>query len=240
MKKKQTNIIIGRVVPERPLQTIPFIVCTHTDRAHIHNHVIISAVDLDCNRKFRNFWGSTNVLRRLNDTLCIENGYAVVENPKRHGRSYNKWLGDNAPVPHRERIRLFIDDALQRHPKSFDALLDLLLQAGYKIKGDPDNPSLRGGGQKRFVRMDTLGPGYTPTELKAVFAGEHRYTPKERRPQTQKKPRQIKLASWSTSDTSTVTLSEIANVSSGMTYTLYVYGTINGDSFNLDPIVKSN
>ena len=51
-----------------------FLVCTHIDKAHIHNHIIISAVNLDCDRKFRNFWGSTKALRRLNDTLCIENG----------------------------------------------------------------------------------------------------------------------------------------------------------------------
>jgi hypothetical protein len=167
-----------------------FIVCTHTDKAHIHNHVIISAVNLDCNRKFRNFWGSTNALRRLNDTLCIENGYAIVENPQRHGKSYNKWLGDNAPVPHRVRLCLAIDDALQQHPKSFDALLDLLRQTGYEIKGNPDNPSLRGSAQKRFIRMDTLGPGYSPEELKAVIAGERSHTPKERSPRTQRKPRQ--------------------------------------------------
>ena len=167
-----------------------FIVCTHTDKAHIHNHVIISAVNLDCNRKFRNFWGSTEALRRMNDTLCIENGYAIVENPQRHGKSYNKWLGDNAPVPHRERLRLAIDDALQQHPKSFDALLDLLRQTGYEIKGNPDNPSLRGSAQKRFIRMDTLDPGYSPEDLKAVIAGECSHTPKERSPRTQRKPRQ--------------------------------------------------
>lgn len=71
-----------------------FIVCTHTDKHHIHKHVIISTVNLDYDRKFRNFWGSTKALRRLNDTLCFENGYSIVENPKRHGKSYNKWRGD--------------------------------------------------------------------------------------------------------------------------------------------------
>ncbi len=164
-----------------------FIVCTHTDKAHVHNHVIISAVNLDYDRKFRNFWGSTKALRRLNDTLCIENGYAIVENPLRHGKSYNKWLGDNAPLTHRDRLRLTIDEALQQKPESFGVLLDLLRKAGYEIKGDPVTPALRGGEQKRFIRMDSLGPGYTPAELLAVIAGEHRHTPKERRVQSPKK-----------------------------------------------------
>ena len=157
-----------------------FIVCTHTDRRHLHNHVIISAVNLECDRKFRNFWGSTKALRRLNDTLCIENGYSIVENPQRHGKSYNKWLGDQAGISHRDRICYLIDEALKQKPDSFDALLDLLRLAGYEIKGNPANPSLRGGEQKRFVRMDTLGPGYSAAELKAVIAGERQHSPKKR------------------------------------------------------------
>ena len=165
-----------------------FIVCTHTDKHHIHNHVIISAVNVDYDRKFRNFWGSTKALRRINDTLCIENGYSIVENPKRHGKSYNKWLGDQAGLSHRDRLCYVIDEALKQKPESFDALLDLLRQAGYEIKGNPANPSLRGGDQKRFVRMDTLGPGYTPAELKAVIAGERQHTPKQRKAKAQKKP----------------------------------------------------
>ena len=78
-----------------------FIVCTHIDKAHIHNHIIWSAVNLDCDRKFRNFWGSTRAVRRLNDTICIENGYSIVENPKPRGKSYDKWLGDQAKPSHR-------------------------------------------------------------------------------------------------------------------------------------------
>ncbi len=41
---------------------------------------------MDCDRKFRNFWGSTRAVRRLNDTICIENGLSIVENPKLHGK----------------------------------------------------------------------------------------------------------------------------------------------------------
>ena len=165
-----------------------FIVATHTDKRHIHNHIIVSAVTLDYSRKFRNFWGSTKALHRLNDTICIENGYSIVENPKRHSKSYNKWLGDNAAIPHRDRICAAIDAALAQKPESFDALLDLLRQAGYEVKGNPANPSVRGGNQKRFIRMDTLGPGYSAAELRAVISGERQHTPKQRKAKTQKKP----------------------------------------------------
>ncbi len=56
-----------------------FIVATNTDKAHIHNHIIISAVNLDSDRKLRNFWGSTMAIRRLSDMICLENGYSIVE-----------------------------------------------------------------------------------------------------------------------------------------------------------------
>ena len=57
-----------------------YIVCTHIDKAHIHNHVIWNSTALSQTRKFRNFWGSSRAVRRLNDTICIENGYSIVEN----------------------------------------------------------------------------------------------------------------------------------------------------------------
>ena len=135
-----------------------YIVCTHIDKAHIHNHVIWNSTALSQTRKFRNFWGSSRAVRRLNDTICIENGYSIVENPKRHGKSYNKWLGDKKKPSHRERICAAIDDALAQNPDSFEALLELLRQAGYEVKGKKV-PSLLGGEQKKSSRMDTLDDG---------------------------------------------------------------------------------
>lgn len=74
-----------------------YIVCTHTDRRHIHNHIIFNSTTLDCRGKFDNFWGSSRAVRALSDTLCIEHGLSVVEAPKRRGKSYNKWLAEQKP-----------------------------------------------------------------------------------------------------------------------------------------------
>ena len=82
-----------------------------------------------------------------------------MENPKQHGRSYNKWLGEQKKPSHRGRICAAIDDALAQNPDSFEALLELLRQAGYEVKGKKV-PSLLGGEQKKSIRMDTLGVGY--------------------------------------------------------------------------------
>jgi hypothetical protein len=157
-----------------------FIVCTHIDKAHVHNHIIWSATTLDENKKFRNFWGSTKAVRRLNDTICFENGYSIVENPSKKGMRYDQWLGDKKKPSHRERICAAIDEAMAQNPGSFETLLELLTQAGYTIKAGKV-PSLLGGEQKNFIRMDTLGENYTPEVLRSVITGQRTHSPKRRK-----------------------------------------------------------
>jgi hypothetical protein len=157
-----------------------FIVCTHIDKAHVHNHIIWSATTLDENKKFRNFWGSTKAVRRLNDTICFENGYSIVENPSKKGMRYDQWLGDKKKPSHRERICAAIDEAMAQNPGSFETLLELLTQAGYTVKAGKV-PSLLGGEQKNFIRMDTLGENYTPEVLRSVITGQRTHSPKRRK-----------------------------------------------------------
>lgn len=168
-----------------------FIVCTHIDKAHIHNHIIWNSVNLECDRKFRNFWGSTRAVRRLNDTICIENGYSIVENPKSHGKSYNKWLGDQAKPSHRELLRVAIDNALLEKPADWDALLKLLQTVGYEIKTGK-NPSFRCDGWDRAVRLDTLGENYSKDVLLSVIKGEKRHTPRKKK-QIVQEPKKVNL-----------------------------------------------
>ena len=157
-----------------------FIVCTHIDKAHIHNHIIWAATTLDEQRKFKDFWCSARAVRRLNDTICFENGYSIVENPKGKGLTYDKWLGDKKKPSHRDRICAAIDDALDQKPASIDALLELLEQAGYTVKKGKV-PSLLGSEQKNYIRMDTLGENYTPEVLRAVIKGQQIHTPKKQK-----------------------------------------------------------
>ena len=90
--------LIGMEFAERFLKgKHAYIVCTHTDRRHIHNHILWNSTTLDCRGKFDNFWGSSRAVRALSDTLCIEHGLSVVEAPKRRGKSYNKWLAEQRP-----------------------------------------------------------------------------------------------------------------------------------------------
>ena len=155
-----------------------FIVCTHVDKAHIHNHIIWNSTTLDHDRKFRDFLGSARAVRRLNDTICIENGYSIVENPKRRGKTYNKWLGSKPPC-HRDRLRMAIDDALAKKPADLDALLKLLQEAGVEVSPRGKSIRLRAPGQKNFVRLDgdSLGAEYDISALLCVLSGERTHTP---------------------------------------------------------------
>ncbi len=158
-----------------------FVVCTHIDKSHIHNHIIWNAVNLNCDRKFRNFWGSTRAVRRLNDTICVENGYSIVEDPKPHGKSYNKWLGDQAKPSHREQLRMMIDQALEQKPADFDGLLKLLAEMGCEVSRRGQAIRLKAPGWKNVARMDEkLGEGYSEDEIRAVLAGEKQHTPRRK------------------------------------------------------------
>ena len=158
-----------------------FVVCTHIDKSHVHNHIIWSAVNTDCDRKFRNFWGSTRAVRRLSDTICIENGLSIVENPKPHGKSYNKWLGEQAKPSHREQLRVMIDRALEQKPADFDALLKLLTEMGCEVSRRGKAIRLKAPGWKNVARMDDkLGAGYSEAEIRAVLAGERQHTPRKK------------------------------------------------------------
>ena len=157
-----------------------FIVATHTDREHIHNHIIWSSVSLEYDRKFRNFWGSTKAVRQLSDTICVENGLSIVENPKPHGKSYNKWLGDQAKPSHRELLRVAIDNALSQSPTDFEALLKLLQESSCEVSKRGKSYRLKLSGWEKAARMDSLGEGYGLEDLQAVLSGKKAHTPRKK------------------------------------------------------------
>lgn len=157
-----------------------YVVATHEDRRHVHSHIIISAVNLDCDRKFRNFWGSSKAIRRLSDTLCIQNGLSIIEQPKGHSKSYNKWLGNEAKTSQRDGLREAIDATLARQPKDFEELLTMLQRGGWEVKRGK-RIGLKGKGQERFKRLDSLGEDYSEAALRAIIAGEKEHHPREKK-----------------------------------------------------------
>ena len=157
-----------------------FIVCTHINRHHIHNHVIWNSTTLDCSRKFRNFWNSTKAVRRLSDTICIEHGLSVIENPARKGMTYEKWLGGNAKVSNREVLRKAIDEVLMQKPQNMEEFLSLLEEKGFTVKRGK-HITLRYKDFKKAIRMGSLGDGYTEEDIRAVLLGKRKHVQRQRR-----------------------------------------------------------
>nr|WP_297708303.1 relaxase/mobilization nuclease domain-containing protein [uncultured Butyrivibrio sp.] len=150
-----------------------FIVATHVDKKHIHNHIIYNSVTVDSSRKFRDFLGSGRAVRKVNDIICLENDLSVIKNPKLGNHNYGKWLGNQKKPSNRDYLRVAIDDALQAKPKSFDELMKLLRDR-YNIEVDTSGKhiKLRGEGQKQFSRLKSLGEGYSKEDLEKRIAGD--------------------------------------------------------------------
>ena len=146
-----------------------FIVATHTDRAHIHNHIIFNSTALDCTRKFKNFFLSSFALQRVSDRLCLEHGLSIIE--PRPYRERTKRTEYPKRVSNRDELRVAIDEALRKKPKDFDELVSFLVEAGCEYKPGK-RPSVRCRGQERFARFNSLGEGYTVDDLKEVIAGK--------------------------------------------------------------------
>lgn len=145
---------IGRELAERFTKgRYQFIVATHIDRGHVHNHIIFAAVSEDAGRRFRDFLGTAKAVRKISDRLCLENGLSVIENPKRGRKDYGKWLGDQRPLSAQEKVRDAIDAALaQRRGSSLSFLAP---------------------GQEKTTRCrkKTLGDDYTPEAIQERIEG---------------------------------------------------------------------
>ena len=161
-----------------------FIVATHTDRAHIHNHIIYNSTALDGTRKFKNFWLSTFAVQRLSDLICLEHSLSVIEIKPYWERQ--KRVLYPPKESNRDQLCGVIDSILADKPGSYEEFLKKLEQQGYEVKRGKFT-SVKGVRQKRFIRFRTLGAGYSEEELKAVLAGEAEHCPRKKHPVQEQK-----------------------------------------------------
>ena len=151
-----------------------FIVATHTDRAHVHNHIVFNSTSIDATRKFKNFWLSSFALQRVSDLICLENGLSVIA-PKPY-KERTKRTAYPRRVKNRDVLCEDIDLILQKKPESIDAFLQELQQLNYEIKYGK-HISVRGKNQTRFIRLSSLEDGYTEADLRAHFLGQREHKP---------------------------------------------------------------
>lgn len=161
-----------------------FIVCTHVDKRHIHNHIYWNSTNLECDRKFRDFRRSGNAVRQLSDLICIEHGLSIIENPRPHGKSYVHWLDENAEAAELTKRKWLchdIDAALAKKPHSFDAFLRLMEDAGYTVKRGK-HLSFSHPRQKSSIRLRSLGGGYSEEDIRLEILGQKPHRPRHYKP----------------------------------------------------------
>ena len=167
-----------------------FIVATHTDRAHIHNHVVFNSTSMDGTRKFKDFWRSGLALQRLSDLICLEHGLSVIEQKPYDERE------KRTKYPVKENVRDSIcrqfDGILERKPKDFSGFLEELTKAGYEVKTGK-NVAVKGEGQKRFIRLSSLPEGYREEDIRKVLSGAAEHHPYAGKAPVQYRERSVNL-----------------------------------------------
>ena len=128
--------------------------------------------------------GAWIALSRISDCICLEHGLSIVEPKRRKGK---KQIERPKRPSFRDGLRTAIDAALKRKPKDFDELIKLLEADGYEFKNGK-HPAFRGTGQKRFLRLRSLGEGYSEEDLRAVISGKTELRRKEKKLQRRTKP----------------------------------------------------
>lgn len=146
-----------------------FIVATHIDKAHIHNHIIYNSTSLDASRKFNNFFLSGLAVQRLSDMVCLEHGLSIIT-PKPYRERQKRTIYPKKRTQ-RDELCDAIDIALSQKPKRFEDFIQSLADMGFEFK-DGKQPAFKGKEQKRFIRLRSLGEGYSKEELQAVVSGK--------------------------------------------------------------------
>ena len=164
-----------------------FVVATHTDRQHIHNHVIFNSTALDGTRKFRDFFFSALAVQRLSDLICLEHQLSIIE--KKPYRERQKRIVYPPKESNRDRLCGIIDTILAEKPGDYETFLQKLEQQGYEVKRGK-HTAVKGKGQKRFIRFRTLGTSYGEDEIKAVLEGKAKHRPYQKQ-QPKEQPFQL-------------------------------------------------
>ena len=161
---------IGRQLADEVLQgKYAYVLTTHIDKGHLHNHIIFCAVDMVNQRKYISNKQSYAYIRRTSDRLCKENGLSVVKPGRDKGKSYAEWDAQRKGKSWKAKLKTAIDAAIPQ-AKDFDDFLRLMEAQGYEIKKGK-LISFRAPGQERFTRCKTLGEDYTEETIARRIKG---------------------------------------------------------------------
>lgn len=150
------------------------VIGTHLDKAHLHNHIVINSVSFVDGQKYHSSPESYyNEVRGTSDELCRENDLSVIT-PQGKGKHYGEWKAERDGRP---TVRSIIREDIDRiigEAYTYQTFLLLLQRNGYAIKSGPNRKytAVRPPGAKRFIRLDSLGDGYTEEAIKQRLMGQ--------------------------------------------------------------------
>lgn len=163
-----------------------YVLTTHIDKDHVHNHLIFNAVDFVDYHAYKSYRRIYYDMREVSDRLCKENGLSVIPPSQNKGMGYKEYTEAKRGTSWKQKLKQTIDQ-LVITAKDYDDFLRLMQEAGYEIKTGK-YISFRAEGQERFTRSKTIGENYTEERIKERIAGR---TP--RRSQRQATPKGISL-----------------------------------------------
>ena len=156
-----------------------YVLTTHIDKDHVHNHLIFNAVDFVDYHAYKSYKRIYYDMREVSDRLCKENGLSVIPPSQNKGMGYKEYTEAKRGTSWKQKLKQTID-RLVITAKDYDDFLQLMQEAGYEIKTGK-YISFRAEGQERFTRSKTIGENYTEERIKERIAGR---TPRRNRRQT--------------------------------------------------------
>lgn len=156
-----------------------YVLTTHIDKDHVHNHLIFNAVDFVDYHAYKSYKRIYYDMREVSDRLCKENGLSVIPPSQNKGMGYKEYTEAKRGTSWKQKLKQTID-RLVITAKDYDDFLRLMQEAGYEIKTGK-YISFRAEGQERFTRSKTIGENYTEERIKERIAGR---TPRRNRRQT--------------------------------------------------------
>lgn len=153
-----------------------YVLTTHIDRSHIHNHIIfndVSFVDYKHSHVNRRW---NNQTRRISDNLCREYGLSVIPPNENKGKSYVEYSAEKKGTSWKAQLKADIDKAISRSTDFEDFLLRMEI-ADYEIKRGK-HISFRAKGRERFTRGKTLGERYTEDSIRQRIEKNRTRTPR--------------------------------------------------------------
>ena len=156
-----------------------YVLTTHIDKDHVHNHLIFNAVDFMDYHAYKSYKRIYYDMREVSDRLCKENGLSVIPPSQNKGMGYKEYTEAKRGTSWKQKLKQTID-RLVITAKDYDDFLRLMQEAGYEIKTGK-YISFRAEGQERFTRSKTIGENYTEERIKERIAGR---TPRRSRKQT--------------------------------------------------------